>query len=107
MTDPVSRFGGFAARRFSRVGALARFGFRALGSGRSLAGHGEAFTVANEADIRASVTNLAEASRQLKHFVAEMRRRPYRRLTGVKPVSPPGAKDTTRGGGARAASPKL
>ncbi len=40
MTDPLSRLGGSTARRLSRLGALARFGFRALRSGMSLTAAG-------------------------------------------------------------------
>lgn len=67
MTDPLSRLGGAAARRLSRLGALARFGFAGL-----------------------------RASRQLNHFVEELSRRPYRLLTGVKPLPP--SRDSTHTG---------
>jgi hypothetical protein len=40
----------------------------------------------NRADLRTAVVNLTEASRQLNHFVDQMSRRPYRALTGVKPL---------------------
>ncbi len=40
MTDPFSRLGGSTARRLSRLGALARFGFRALRSAASLTAAG-------------------------------------------------------------------
>lgn len=47
MTDPLSRLGGQAARRLSRLGALARFGFDALRAARHLtaAGRGVALRV--------------------------------------------------------------
>ncbi len=66
----------------------------------SLASRAESLTMENQADIRESVANLAQVSRQLNHFVEEMSRRPYRILTGVKPVpaptSAPTPHDTTR-----------
>ena len=53
----------------------------------SLAGEARSLTLENRADLRTTVTNLTEASRQLNHFVDQMTRRPYRALTGVKPLS--------------------
>jgi len=52
----------------------------------SLAGEARALTTENRSDLRATVVNLTEASRQLNHFVDQMSRRPYRALTGVKPL---------------------
>ena len=52
----------------------------------SLARDASALTRENRADLRATVMNLTEASRQLNHFVDQMTRRPYRALTGVKPL---------------------
>lgn len=52
----------------------------------SLAGEARAMTSENRADLRATVMNLTEASRQMNHFVDQMARRPYRALTGVKPL---------------------
>lgn len=42
------------------------------------------------------VLNRAHASRQLNHFVEELSRRPYRLLTGVKPLPP--SRDSTHTG---------
>ena len=63
----------------------------------SLAREAGALTTENRADLRATVVNLTEASRQLNHFVDQMTRRPYRALTGVKPL----ARDSAGGGGAK------
>jgi ABC-type transporter Mla subunit MlaD len=52
----------------------------------SLARDAAALTSENRADLRSTVMNLTEASRQLNHFVDQMSRRPYRALTGVKPL---------------------
>jgi len=52
----------------------------------SLARDAAALTTENRADLRSTVMNLTEASRQLNHFVDQMTRRPYRALTGVKPL---------------------
>ncbi|MGH7520097.1 MAG: hypothetical protein ACREMI_02345 [Gemmatimonadales bacterium] len=41
-----------------------------------------------DGDVRTTVANLTEASRQLNHFVEQMSRRPFRALTGVKPLPP-------------------
>jgi ABC-type transporter Mla subunit MlaD len=65
---------------------------RLLGRLDSLAGAAQSLTVENRADLRETVTNLTDLSRQLNHFVDELSRRPYRVLTGVKPLS----RDTTR-----------
>jgi ABC-type transporter Mla subunit MlaD len=59
---------------------------RLLGRLDSLAGEARALTTENRADLRATVVNLTEASRQLNHFVDQMSRRPFRALTGVKPL---------------------
>ncbi len=61
----------------------------------SLATRAQGLTTENQADIRESVANLAQASRQLNHFVEEMSRRPYRLFTGVKPV-PAVSRDTAK-----------
>jgi ABC-type transporter Mla subunit MlaD len=52
----------------------------------SLAREARAVTGENRADLRETVANLTEASRQLNHFVDQLTRRPYRALTGVKPL---------------------
>jgi ABC-type transporter Mla subunit MlaD len=52
----------------------------------SLAGEARSLTIENRGDLRETVTNLTEASRQLNHFVDQMSRRPLRALTGVKPL---------------------
>jgi len=52
----------------------------------SLARDASAVTSENRADLRSTVMNLTETSRQLNHFVDQMSRRPYRALTGVKPL---------------------
>ena len=52
----------------------------------SLAREARALTGENRADLRETVANLTEASRQLNHFVDQLTRRPYRALTGVKPL---------------------
>lgn len=52
----------------------------------SLAGEARMFTAENRGDLRETVTNLTEVSRQLNHFVDQMSRRPYRAFTGVKPL---------------------
>jgi ABC-type transporter Mla subunit MlaD len=58
----------------------------------TIAGEARAFTTENRSDLREAVTNLTAMSRQLNHFVDELSRRPYRMLTGVKPLPP----DTVR-----------
>ncbi|MGH7671289.1 MAG: MlaD family protein [Gemmatimonadales bacterium] len=52
----------------------------------SLAGEARLLTGENREDLRETVTNLTQVSRQLNHFVDQMSRRPYRMLTGVKPL---------------------
>lgn len=56
----------------------------------------QALTVENRTELREAIVNLNLLSRQLNHFAEEMSRRPYRLLTGVKPVPIP--HDTTRSG---------
>jgi ABC-type transporter Mla subunit MlaD len=59
----------------------------------SLAREAHALTAENRSDLRLTVANLTEASRQLNNFVDQMSRRPFRALTGVKPLPP---RDTIR-----------
>ena len=61
----------------------------------SLAREAHSLTAENRSDLRATVTNLTEASRQLNNFVDQMSRRPFRALTGVKPL-PPASRDSSR-----------
>jgi len=63
----------------------------------SLARDAHALATENRGDLRATVTNLSEASRQLNNFVDQMSRRPLRALTGVKPLPPIPAADSARG----------
>ena len=67
---------------------------RALQRLDSLTGTAQVLTAENRRDLREAVTNLTQLSRQLNHFVDEMSRRPYRLLTGVRPLPEP--RDTTR-----------
>lgn len=60
----------------------------------SLAGTAQGLTTENRRDLREAVANLTQLSRQLNHFVDQMSRRPYRLLTGVKPL--PAARDTSK-----------
>jgi len=66
----------------------------------SLAREAHSLTAENRSDLRATVTNLTEASRQLNNFVDQMSRRPFRALTGVKPL-PPVSRDSVRADSAR------
>jgi len=63
----------------------------------SLARDAHALATENRGDLRATVTNLSEASRQLNNFVDQMSRRPLRALTGVKPLPPIPSADSARG----------
>ena len=74
--------GGFADSLAATVAGTNRL----LGRLDSLARDASALTSENRADLRTTVMNLTEASRQLNHFVDQMTRRPYRALTGVKPL---------------------
>jgi ABC-type transporter Mla subunit MlaD len=74
--------GGFADSLAATVAGTNRL----LARLDSLARDASALTSENRADLRATVLNLTEASRQLNHFVDQMTRRPYRALTGVKPL---------------------
>jgi ABC-type transporter Mla subunit MlaD len=64
----------------------------------SLAREAHALTAENRSDLRLTVANLTEASRQLNNFVDQMSRRPFRALTGVKPL-PPLSHDSAAGHG--------
>ena len=61
----------------------------------SLAHEAHSLATENRSDLRLTVSNLTEASRQLNNFVDQMSRRPYRALTGVKPLPP---RDTAQTG---------
>lgn len=52
----------------------------------SLAARTSAMTSENREDIRTAVANLTQLTRQLNHLAEEISRRPYRALTGVKPL---------------------
>lgn len=54
----------------------------------SLTSVAHALATGNQAAITGTVANLLQISRQLNHFVEEMSKRPYRLLTGVKPLGP-------------------
>lgn len=53
----------------------------------SLAAQASQMTAENRQDIRTAVGNLTQLTKQLNHLTAEVSRRPYRLLTGVKPVA--------------------
>lgn len=52
----------------------------------SLAARASEMTSENRDDVRTAVANLTQLTRQLNHMVEEISRRPYRALTGVKPL---------------------
>jgi paraquat-inducible protein B len=54
----------------------------------SLVAQASEITAENRTDVRTAVTNLTELTRQLNHLTEEVSRRPYRLLTGVKPLAP-------------------
>ncbi len=69
----------------------------------SLAARASEMTAENRSDVRTAVANLTQLTRQLNHLAEEISRRPYRALTGVKPLPP--ASDTTRTGTADSTRP--
>lgn len=52
----------------------------------SLAARASQMTSENREDVRTAVANLTRLTRQLNHLAEEISRRPYRALTGVKPL---------------------
>ena len=58
----------------------------------SLAQDARTLASENRGDLRSTAANLAELSRQLNHFADAVSRRPYRFLTGVRPLPPDSAK---------------
>lgn len=52
----------------------------------SLAAQASQMTTENRQDIRTAIGNLTQLTRQLNHLTEEVSRRPYRLLTGVKPL---------------------
>lgn len=52
----------------------------------SLVAQASEITAENRTDVRTAVTNLTELTRQLNHLTEEVSRRPYRLLTGVRPL---------------------
>jgi paraquat-inducible protein B len=68
----------------------------------SLAAQASQITAENRQDIRTAVGNLTALTKQLNHLTEEVSRRPYRLLTGVKPLAP----DTVRPAAAHASDPK-
>jgi ABC-type transporter Mla subunit MlaD len=57
----------------------------------SLAAQASQMTTENRADVRTAVANLTLLTRQLNHLAEEVSRRPYRLVTGVKPLPPDSA----------------
>jgi ABC-type transporter Mla subunit MlaD len=57
----------------------------------SLASQANEMTTENRADVRTAVANLTQLTRQLNHLAEEVSRRPYRLVTGVKPLGPDSA----------------
>ena len=53
----------------------------------SLAAQASQMTAENRQDIRTAVGNLTQLTKQLNHLTEEVSRRPYRLLTGVKPLA--------------------
>ncbi len=53
----------------------------------SLAAQASQMTTENREDVRTAVANLTQLTRQLNHLAEEVSRRPYRLLTGVKPLA--------------------
>jgi ABC-type transporter Mla subunit MlaD len=67
----------------------------------SLVAQASEITAENRTDVRTAVTNLTELTRQLNHLTEEVSRRPYRILTGVRPLAsdsthPADSKDSVR-----------
>ena len=52
----------------------------------SLAAQAGQMTTENREDVRIAVANLTQLTRQLNHLAEQVSRRPYRLLTGVKPL---------------------
>jgi ABC-type transporter Mla subunit MlaD len=59
---------------------------RVLSRVDSLAAQASQMTTENRDDVRVAVANLTQLTRQLNHLAEEVSRRPYRLLTGVKPL---------------------
>lgn len=62
----------------------------------SLTVDAEAMVAENRVAVNQAVTSLTLAGRQLNHFLEEASRRPYRLLTGVKPLPSDTARDSTK-----------
>ena len=111
VTPDVERTLGGVATTMARLDSVvSRFGQQGLADSIStavantnrlllrldtLARDAHALTTENRGDVRAAVANLTEASRQLNNFVDQLSRRPFRALTGVKPL-PPANRDSAR-----------
>jgi ABC-type transporter Mla subunit MlaD len=61
----------------------------------SLAAQASQMTAENRSDVRIAVANLTQLTRQLNHMAEEISRRPYRALTGVKPLPKDSARTAT------------
>jgi len=111
VTPDVERTLGGVATTMARLDSIvSRFGQQGLADSISmavantnrlllrldtLARDAHSLTTENRGDVRAAVANLTEASRQLNNFVDQLSRRPFRALTGVKPL-PPAPRDSVR-----------
>jgi ABC-type transporter Mla subunit MlaD len=104
VTPDVERTLGGVATTMARLDSIvSRFGQQGLADSIStavantnrlllrldtLARDAHSLTTENRSDVRTAVANLTEASRQLNNFVDQLSRRPYRALTGVRPLPP-------------------
>jgi ABC-type transporter Mla subunit MlaD len=96
VASTMERLNAFVARvdragMADSVSAMVASTNRLLARLDSLAGDARSVAVRNGAALGETMQNLNALTRRLNHFVDEMSRRPYRLLTGVRPLRPDSA----------------
>lgn len=101
LTRAIQRTDTLLASATNRVGPVQDSMLATLGTSRQLLARLDSTLAENRGDLRATVADMRTMSRQLNHFIDQLSRRPYRLLTGVRPL---GQEDSTKAGSAQAGS---
>ncbi|MGH7752537.1 MAG: MlaD family protein, partial [Gemmatimonadales bacterium] len=86
LTRAVERLDTLLATTNAGMGPLQDSLAGTLGASRTLLARLDTTLSENRGDLRSTVTDLRTMSRQMLHLIDQLSRRPYRILTGVKPI---------------------
>jgi ABC-type transporter Mla subunit MlaD len=101
LTRAVERLDTLLATTNAGMGPIQDSLAGTLGASRTLLARLDTTLSENRGDLRSTVTDLRTMSRQMLHLIDQLSRRPYRILTGVKPIpldstTPPPAVPTSQ-----------